>query len=79
MQVSTIGEALVEVGAPDGWGPLGLMADQLGAVLERLRAAMSTAHADVTVLRRRQVHIPTMGDAGAHAPGLTAGIICSCM
>ena len=70
LQVSTIGEALVEVGAPDGWGPLGLTAVQLDAVLERLRVAMNAAHADVTVLRQRQVHIPTMGDAGAHNPAL---------
>jgi len=74
LQVSTIGEALVEVGAPDGWGPLGLTADQLDAVLERLRVAMNAAHADVTVLRQRQVHIPTMGDAGAlnNGPSLPA-------
>ena len=66
MQVSTIGEAMVEVGAPDGWGPLGLTAAQLEAVLARLRGAMDAAEADVTVLRQRQVHIPTMGDAGGH-------------
>ena len=54
----------MEVGAADGWGPLGLTADQLSTVLQRLRAAMDGADADVTVLRQRQVHIPTMGDAG---------------
>ena len=65
LQVSTIGEALVEVGAPDGWGPLGLTAAHLEAVLARLRSAMDAVEADVTVLRQRQVHIPTLGDAGA--------------
>ena len=64
MQVREMGEVTVEVGAPDGWGPVGLDASQLQTVLDKCKEAAATVSADVTVLRRRQVHVPTLGDAG---------------
>ena len=51
------------------WGPRGLDAAKMEAVLERLAAAAEAASADATVLRRRQVNVATMGDAGwLHTP-----------
>lgn len=46
------------------WGPVGLDEAKLNAVIGRLEAAADAVSADVTVLRRRQINVATMGDAG---------------
>lgn len=67
MQVDIVGEALVEVGAPDGWGPVGLTEAGLEEVLQQLRTAAHTAGADTLTLRQRKLTISTQAkdDAGA--------------
>lgn len=67
LEIATVGEALVEVGSADGWGPVGLDEAQLRAVLARLEAAADAVTADATVLRRKQVNVATMGDAVCEA------------
>jgi hypothetical protein len=53
LQVDLVGEALLEVGAPTGWGPVGLSEELLEQVLQRLQAAVG-AVADIDVLRKRK-------------------------
>lgn len=48
-----MGEALVLIGASNGWGPFPLTPEQADLVLEELTAEMSRIEADVTTLRRR--------------------------
>lgn len=48
-----MGEALVVIGASNGWGPFPLTAQQADLVLKELTAEMLRIGADVTTLRRR--------------------------
>lgn len=48
-----MGEALVVIGASNGWGPFPLTSEQAEDVLKELTAEMGRIEADVTVLRRR--------------------------
>jgi hypothetical protein len=48
-----MGEALIVVGAPNGWGPQPLTPEQVEVVLKDLTAEMDRVGADVTELRRR--------------------------
>lgn len=48
-----MGEALVVIGASNGWGPYPLTAEQADLVLKELTSDMERVQADVTVLRRR--------------------------
>lgn len=48
-----MGEALVVIGASNGWGPFPLTAQQADLVLKELTAEMGRLEADVTTLRRR--------------------------
>lgn len=53
---------MLEVGAPHGWGPKRLTAEQLAVVMERLRAAASEGAADVTLLREGTTEVPAEGE-----------------
>lgn len=57
-EIKSCGEAVLEVGAPNGWGPCGLTEDQLALALDRVRAAADRAGGDVTVLRQRAIETP---------------------
>jgi len=48
-----MGEALLVVGAPNGWGPHPLTSEQMEGVLKEVTAEMEGVGADVTELRRR--------------------------
>lgn len=53
---------MLEVGAPHGWGPKRLTADQLAVVMQRLRAAATEGSADVTLLREGTTEVPAEGE-----------------
>lgn len=55
VQVDYVGEQVLDVGAPNGWGPQGLTPEQLAKVLDRLRAAAGKVEADVSVIREHAV------------------------
>lgn len=61
LQVHAVGEMMLDVGAPHGWGPQRLTAEQLQLVLERLTAAAQEGSADVTVLRQGTTEVPGEG------------------
>lgn len=60
-----VGEMMLDVGAPHGWGPKRLTAEQLQLVLERLTAAAQEGSADVTVLRQGTTEVPGEGEEPA--------------
>lgn len=66
-----VGEMMLDVGAPHGWGPKRLSAQQLQLVLERLTSAAREGSADVTVLRQGTTEVPGEGVCcrGAEAGG----------
>jgi hypothetical protein len=49
-QLDDVGEMLVEVGAPCGWGPVGLTPEQLASVLGLLREGAAAKGAVATVV-----------------------------
>ena len=53
VQVEAMGEAMVVIGASNGWGPFPLTTEQADLVLQELIGEMKRIKADVTVLRRR--------------------------
>ena len=53
LKVEAMGEALVVIGASNGWGPFPLTAQQADLVLKELTAEMLRIGADVTTLRQR--------------------------
>jgi hypothetical protein len=62
-QVHAVGELLLEVGSPAGWGPQRLSAAQRAAVLARLKeAAAERGVADVTLLREGTTEVPGEGE-----------------
>lgn len=61
--IQATGEAVLEVGAPNGWGPTALTEAQLQVALERAKAAADERGADVTQLRQRSVEVLVPGDA----------------
>ncbi|KAK9810446.1 hypothetical protein WJX72_010850 [[Myrmecia] bisecta] len=63
LEVGSAGEALVQVGAPNGWGPQILAEEQLDAILKRIDTEMNAAGADINILRRRKVQC-SRPDAG---------------
>lgn len=64
LQVRTTGEAVVEVGMPDGWGPVGLDKRQMDHVLAELERSLGAAGCDVALLRRRHTHLHSVETAG---------------
>ncbi|KAG2455073.1 hypothetical protein HYH02_000895 [Chlamydomonas schloesseri] len=58
-EIEAVGEMMLEVGAPLGWGPVGLTAEQLGACLVRIRAAVEPLQVDATVVCQRTTQLPT--------------------
>ena len=53
LQVESMGEALVVIGASNGWGPYPLTSQQADFVLNELTTEMGRIGADSTSLRRR--------------------------
>lgn len=64
MQVVLTGEAMVEVGVPDGWGPVGLDKAQMDRVLLAMEKGMQAAGCDVVLLRRRPTQLHSLDSAG---------------
>jgi hypothetical protein len=85
-QVHAVGEMMLEVGAPHGWGPQRLSAAQLQDVLDRLTVAAQEGSADVTLLRQGTAEVQAGGEgpnvqqdslaAGAYAWQCHAGTVC---
>jgi GTPase len=67
LQVRTTGEATVEVGVPDGWGPVGVDKEQMDHALAVMESSLGKAGCDVVVLRRRNAHLSghSLDTAGA--------------
>mmetsp|Transcript_34634 Transcript_34634/g.87650 ORF Transcript_34634/g.87650 Transcript_34634/m.87650 type:complete len:638 (-) Transcript_34634:745-2658(-) len=55
------GEVVLEAGAPSGWGPVGLGAAKLGALLARVKDVAAAKSAVVTHIRERTVGMQTPG------------------
>ena len=64
-----MGEMMLEVGAPHGWGPQRLSAAQLQDVLDRLTAAAQEGSADVSLLRQGTTEV----QAGGEGPNVQQG------
>ena len=47
----------MEVGVPDGWGPVGVDKEQMDHVLAVMESSMGKAGCDMVVLRRRNAHL----------------------
>ena len=62
-----MGEALLTVGGPNGWGAENLSAPQLDSVLQVVRGRLVVMQADMTLLRRRALPGSSKDDAGDHA------------
>lgn len=65
-EVLLAGEAFIEVGTPNGWGPTGLDKPQLALVLARLEATADEAGCDVVVMRQRSVVAQSLADSSLH-------------
>lgn len=63
-QVRLTGEATVEVGVPDGWGPVGVDKQQMDHVLAVMEGSLGKAGCDVVVLRRRNTHLHSVDTPG---------------
>jgi hypothetical protein len=70
--VTAVGEVMLEVGAPQGWGPSRLTPQQLQQVLEALQQAAAKGGADATVLRQGSTE---MAAEGEHAEGAEAAVV----
>lgn len=68
-----MGEVMLEVGAPQGWGPSRLDSSQLGHVLAALQQAAAKGGADATVLRQGSTEMAAEGEAG-QGGGTAAGV-----
>eukprot|EP00879_Flechtneria_rotunda_P004973 GHRR01005249.1.p1 GENE.GHRR01005249.1~~GHRR01005249.1.p1 ORF type:complete len:692 (+),score=252.35 GHRR01005249.1:378-2453(+) len=60
-EVTAVGEVMLEVGAPHGWGPTKLNQQQLQQVLGRMRAVADAGEADVLLLREGSTQIAAEG------------------
>lgn len=60
-EVAAVGEVMLEVGAPQGWGPSRLDSSQLGHVLAALQQAAAKGGADATVLRQGSTEMAAEG------------------
>jgi hypothetical protein len=54
----------VEVGVPDGWGPVGVDKQQMDHVLAVMEGSLGKAGCDVVVLRRRNTHLHSVDTPG---------------
>jgi hypothetical protein len=61
-QVTAVGEVMLEVGAPQGWGPSRLSSQQLARVLAALQQAAAQGGADATVLRQGSTEMAAEGE-----------------
>ena len=55
---------MLEVGAPQGWGPSRLSSSQLAEVLAALQQAAAKGGADTTVLRQGSTEMAAEGEGG---------------
>lgn len=62
-QVTAVGEMMLEVGAPHGWGPTRLNSQQLERVLSALHHTADNGNADATVLRQGSTEVAAEGGA----------------
>jgi hypothetical protein len=62
VQVTAVGEVMLEVGAPQGWGPSRLTSQQLQQVLAALQQAAKKGGADATVLRQGSTEMAAEGE-----------------
>ena len=54
----------MEVGVPDGWGPVGVDKQQMDHVLAVMEGSLGKAGCDVVVLRRRNTHLHSVDTPG---------------
>lgn len=64
-EVRTTGEAVIEVGVTDGWGPVGLDTKQMDHVLAELEKSLGASGCDVMLLRRRHTHLHSVETAAS--------------
>lgn len=58
-EIEALGEMVLSVGAPHGWGPVGLSEQQVDMCLARIKALVEPKKVDCTTVRRRQVTLQT--------------------
>ncbi|KXZ51478.1 hypothetical protein GPECTOR_12g441 [Gonium pectorale] len=58
-EIVGVGEMVLEVGAPLGWGPVGLTTEQLAVCLGRIRDAVEPLEVDSTVVQQRTAQLQT--------------------
>ncbi|GIL71540.1 hypothetical protein Vretifemale_1902 [Volvox reticuliferus] len=58
-EIEAVGEMVLDVGAPLGWGPVGLTAPQLEICLSRIREVVNPLQVDATVVQQRTVQLQT--------------------
>lgn len=66
---------MLEVGAPSGWGPVGMDGPKLARAVAGLAQVAAGAASDLTVLRERKVDLLAASGPGA-AGGLWIGLGC---
>ncbi|KAJ9515779.1 hypothetical protein QJQ45_008684, partial [Haematococcus lacustris] len=71
-EIEEVGEMVVEVGGLSGWGPSGLQAPQLAAVMARIQALADRQQVKVTKLRERVLESVT---AAATVSGSVADVL----
>jgi hypothetical protein len=74
--VTAVGEVMLEVGAPQGWGPSRLTAQQLEQVLAALQQAAAKGGADATVLRQGSTEMAAEGEP--HSAACLLACLMSC-
>lgn len=65
VQINEVGEAVLEVGAPAGWGPVGMTPERMETAMQRLKDMAARHSAGVSMLRpSRQVEVQTATGPG---------------
>ena len=73
-QIADVGEVVLEVGAPSGWGPVGMDLPRMELCLTRAREAAARHGAGVSLLRPiRQVDVQTVAGKGGCCTGPGGG------
>ena len=64
-QIEEVGEVVLEVGAPNGWGPVGMDLERMEACLKRAGAVAAAHGAGISLLRpMRQAEVQTATGPG---------------
>ncbi len=80
-QITGVGEVVLDIGAPNGWGPVGMGQERMDLCLQRAKETAAKNGASVGLLRPvRQAEVQTVSGpgvshitaepAGAAAPGM---------